>query len=75
MKAIAAARGVASGIHVATAERALAMMDRGYQFISVASDAALMASAAAAARASIRTAGAVSAGGDAASRASATRGY
>ena len=46
--------GVASGIHVATAERACEMIERGYQFISIASDAAFMATAATAAVAEVR---------------------
>lgn len=41
--------GVPSGIHVATAARARLVIERGYQFVSLASDASFMASAAAAA--------------------------
>ena len=54
VKQIAAELGVASGIHVATPERACAMVDAGYQFISIASDAAFMASAAASAVSTVR---------------------
>jgi 4-hydroxy-2-oxoheptanedioate aldolase len=46
--------GVAPGIHVATSERACEMIERGYQFVSIASDAAFMATAAAAAVARVR---------------------
>jgi 4-hydroxy-2-oxoheptanedioate aldolase len=38
--------GVAPGIHVATPERATRMLEAGYQFLSIASDAAFMATAA-----------------------------
>jgi len=48
VKAIAQELGVAPGIHVATADRARRMIDDGYQFISINSDAAFMARAAAA---------------------------
>jgi 4-hydroxy-2-oxoheptanedioate aldolase len=40
--------GVAPGIHVATPERANRMLEAGYQFLSIASDAAFMATAASA---------------------------
>ena len=50
----AAATGVAPGIHVATAERACRMLEAGYQFLSIASDAAFMATAASGAVAQIR---------------------
>ena len=46
--------GVAPGIHVATPQRAGQMIDQGYQFISIASDAAFMATAAASAMKQIR---------------------
>jgi 4-hydroxy-2-oxoheptanedioate aldolase len=49
--------GVAPGIHVASAERAAYMIDRGYQFISMASDAGFMASAAMTAVRTARTGG------------------
>jgi 4-hydroxy-2-oxoheptanedioate aldolase len=42
----ARACGVAPGIHVATPERGNRMLDEGYQFLSIASDAAFMATAA-----------------------------
>ena len=38
--------GVAPGIHVATPERGTRMLEQGYQFLSIASDAAFMATAA-----------------------------
>jgi 4-hydroxy-2-oxoheptanedioate aldolase len=54
VKAIAQELGVAPGIHVATAERAQRMIDDGYQFISINSDAAFMAESAAAEVARLR---------------------
>jgi 4-hydroxy-2-oxoheptanedioate aldolase len=46
--------GVAAGIHVATAERANRMLEAGYRFISIASDAAFMATAASSALKQVR---------------------
>lgn len=46
--------GVPSGIHVATAARARLAIERGYQFVSLASDASFMASAAVAAVKAVR---------------------
>ena len=46
VKQIAHELGVAAGIHVATPERACRMIEDGYQFISIASDANFMALAA-----------------------------
>ena len=54
VKRIAAECGVAPGIHVATAERACRMIEAGYQFISIASDAAFMATGASAAVRQVR---------------------
>ena len=54
VKAIAQDLGVAPGIHVATAERARRMIEEGYQFISINSDAAFMAESAAAEVARLR---------------------
>jgi hypothetical protein len=54
VKRIARECGVAPGIHVATPQRAGQMIDQGYQFISIASDAAFMATAAASAMKQIR---------------------
>ncbi len=48
IKKIADKHGVAAGIHVASPQRACQMIEKGYQFISLASDAAFMAAGASA---------------------------
>ena len=54
VRGAAAEFSVAPGIHVATAERGRRMLEAGYQFLSIASDAAFMATAASSAVREIR---------------------
>ncbi len=55
VKRAAAEAGVAAGIHVATSQRACQMVEQGYQFVSIASDAAFLAAAASAAVKGVRS--------------------